>query len=113
MERSEMPEKVDQSLESLEGISRATPAPYLLTRINARLLKETQPNFWSRAGAFLSRPVTAVCGLTLFLIINVVAVNVFDKTNSSRSSGASAQPATNYDFAINVSGIYDIENQEP
>ena len=114
MDRSQINTKVEQSLESLEGAKRAVPSPYLLTRINARMAKEGAPNFWSRAGAFLSRPVIAAGGLAFFIAVNLLAVNAFDKKSSRKTSASGTTTSNNnYEFAINVSGIYDIENPEP
>jgi uncharacterized protein YybS (DUF2232 family) len=112
MEHDDINKKVAASLESLDGISRATPAPFLLTRINAKLNSQEAPNFWSRAGAILSRPKVAGIGMMVFLLMNIFVINSLKKNNTptALTQGTSI---TRYDFAINVSSIYDIENQEP
>jgi hypothetical protein len=70
------------------------------------------PNFWSRAGALLSRPKVAGAGLAVFVLMNILVVNSLAKKNTS-ASVATQVSQNKYDFAINVSSIYDIENQEP
>ncbi|MCP9750940.1 hypothetical protein [Ferruginibacter sp. HRS2-29] len=112
MEHDDIHKKIAASLESLDGVSRATPAPYLLTRINAKLNALEAPNFWSRAGALLSKPKIAGIGMMVFIVMNIFVINSLKKNNTP---AALTQGTTNirYDFAINVSSIYDIENQEP
>lgn len=112
MEHDDINKKVAVSLESLEGVSRAIPAPYLLTRINAKLNSQEAPNFWSRAGAILSRPKVAGIGMMIFVMANIFVINSLKKNNTSTAL-IQGTTATRYDFAINVSSIYDIENQEP
>lgn len=104
-------QQIDAVIESLGGVSKASPAPYLLTRINARLGKDADNSFWGRAGAFISRPAVAGFGLGVFMLVNCIAVTVLK--NGNGKSVASQPGNTNYEFAINVSSNYDIDNQEP
>jgi hypothetical protein len=62
-------DEVEKTLNSLEGIQRATASPYLFTRIRARLEKGDK-SFWSKALAFISRPSVAVPVIVLTIFIN-------------------------------------------
>jgi len=66
-------EQVDKTLDSLDGIQRASANPFLFTRIQARLQKE-ETNFWSQAFAFISRPMVAFAGVAIAIIINAVVL---------------------------------------
>jgi hypothetical protein len=105
-------DQIDQALNSLDGMAKATPAPYLMTRINARLQQQRQQagSFWSYAVAFLSKPTVAVIGLVFFVAVNVVVISSGKTPGSTASAGLQNN---NTDFAINVSSMYDIDNLEP
>jgi len=106
--------KTEEALNSLDGIVSAEPKPFLLTRINAAL-QSRQPgdrSTWGSIAALLKRPAVAFGMLLLIAFINIAVLaggNPFTEKKNTQSFSAN----TKYDFAINVSGIYDIENQEP
>ena len=52
---------IDEALSSLDGAERATPKPYLFTRLNARMQKEPE-NSWDSDLKFISKPAIAVAG---------------------------------------------------
>lgn len=107
MENEELNNRINQAFSSLDGAERAAPAPYLLTRINARLQKETTPGFWSNAFAFFNKPAFAILVLCL-LILNLIVVSQKQGTDNNITQNTAT---TKYDFAINVSSMYDVDNQ--
>jgi len=62
-------EEVEKTLNSLDGIQRATSNPYLFARIRARLERE-EKSLWSQALTFISRPLVAVPAIVLTILIN-------------------------------------------
>jgi len=62
-------EEVEKTLNSLDGIQRATSNPYLFARIRARLERE-EKSLWSKALTFISRPSVAVPAIVLTILIN-------------------------------------------
>ncbi len=107
--------KINNTLQSLNGLTPAEPKPFLLTRVHALISKEAgqENSTWSQVATFIKRPAVAT-----FAVLLVVAVNVAAFTGSgffaTKNSPAKRVASTSrYDFSINVSGIYDIENQEP
>jgi hypothetical protein len=103
--------KIDEVLNSLNGMERAAPAPFLLTRINARLARTVNGGAWVKVAEFLSQPLHAGIALVVFLFVNfIVITSLMDKSDNSISQTSTANK---YDFAINVSSLYDVENQEP
>jgi len=59
----------EEALNSLDGTSRATAKPYLLTRLNARMQNAKESN-WDNALRFISKPAVALAGLCLVIAIN-------------------------------------------
>ena len=106
--------KIEETLASIDGISAAEPKPFLLTRVNAALQKKmnNDQSIWSNIAAVLKKPAIAFSVLILIVFTNIAVLSgngsFLQKKNSQVLSST-----TKYDFAINVSGIYDIENQEP
>ena len=66
-------ERVERALNSLEHINRATPKPYLLTRINAKASTRAR-NIWESAATFISKPAVAIIGLCLIILINISVI---------------------------------------
>lgn len=71
--------KTEAILNSLDGIKRAAPKPFMYTRIMAKMQKE-ETNFWSKTGSFIARPVVAICSLVL-----IIATNIYFVTHSDPS----------------------------
>lgn len=61
-------ERIDQVMNSLDGISRATAPTHLYTRIMGRLTAEESR--WMLLAKFLSRPFVAVAMSLLLLLVN-------------------------------------------
>jgi|SRR5690606_19246008 hypothetical protein len=62
--------RIGQTLNSLDGIRRAEPKPWLYTRIMKRLDKEEDRSIWGAISSFLARPAVAIVGLCLILVLN-------------------------------------------
>ncbi len=105
-------DKIDATLKSIDGLAKASPKPFLLTRINAGLNNTAKETVWSQIAFYLKKPV--VCGLVILILLFVNFI-VIKKINNKSEIENLAKSATSpkYDFAINVSVLYDIENQEP
>ncbi|GAB3222623.1 hypothetical protein [Spirosoma arcticum] len=64
-------EEIEQTLRSLDGIERAAPKPFFLTRVQARLDRRTTPKPLT---AWVFRPAYVVASLGLVLLLNLSAV---------------------------------------
>ena len=69
-QKIDIEKKVEQTLNSLDGIQRATPRPWLFSRIKAGLMQQDDKTVWGTIGSFLSKPVIAIAGLCLILMMN-------------------------------------------
>ena len=99
----------EDALNSLEGIRRAEPEPFFLTRLNARLRERNSINGWNKISLFLSRPL-----ISLSILIIIILVNSFIIINGNRQLKQESENTSiiKDDFAISDVSIYDIENQE-
>jgi Na+/proline symporter len=66
-------QKVNEALESLDGMQRASANPFLFTRVWQRVSADNNP--WERVASFLARPVFAVAVLVFFLSVNIWAAS--------------------------------------
>lgn len=102
--------RIEKAFDSIDGIQRAIPKPYLLTRINARLGKDVK-NFWDTAAIFMSRPAVMALGLCLIAAINVVVI----LQNKSSAGNTVAEHSINTmaeedDYSTTFATIDNIEN---
>lgn len=99
---------VNDALSSADGAGRATPKPFLFTRIQAAMQRNRE-TAWERAGKFIARPAVAIAGLCLVLAVNVAVV-----INSDRKPAIQEDTTTfSDDFSNTVAVVYDIDNNEP
>lgn len=107
--------EIEEIMDSLDGIRRASPAPFLYTRVKARLQKEGR-TVWEQLGTFVARPVITVSTLVLVLIFNVVIVlNKEKSVRSSHVASTYSQDNNAYDETslLAASTSYDYVNAEP
>lgn len=74
MENNQLERQVNNAMNSLDGIQRATANPFLYTRIKAALDEQSSP--WAKFAGIFARPAYALTIAAMFLCINLyVAVN--------------------------------------
>ena len=104
--------KINATLKSIDGIAKASPKPFLLTRINAGLNNVVKETVWSQIAFYLKKPMVAGFVILLLVLINMLVIKNINKS-SEKEMVSKSLTSPKYDFAINVSVLYDIENQEP
>ena len=73
--------QIEEALRSFDNIQRASPKPFLLTRIHAQLNNKAK-NIWEQAAFFISRPTVMLFGLSLIIVINLSVIFI---NNSSKN----------------------------
>ena len=102
---------IEEALGSVDAVTRATPKPYLLTRINARMNKATE-SAWEKAGWFIGRPAIAFTGLCMIVLLNVMVVILNKKSDATTTAEQTVQTQAD-EFSYTVATIYDIDNTQP
>lgn len=64
---------IEETLNSLDSISRATPGPYFFTRLQQRI-KSEETSIWSTIALWISRPAIAFSVLTLVILLNLAVI---------------------------------------
>lgn len=110
MNEAEQKAMIDSTFESFTGARRATPTPFLLTRIMAALDKGPESSAWIKFGAFISRP--AVAWATIALVVFLNAGILLLNAKQEQPTAVTEQNSTlKDDFAINSFSLYESENQ--
>jgi hypothetical protein len=102
---------IEEALDSVDDMLRATPRPFLLTRINARISKATE-SAWEKAGRFVTRPAVAFTGLCIVLLVNAIVIVSNKSLNPAMAVEQVAQNTTD-EFSYTVATIYDTDNTQP
>jgi hypothetical protein len=80
-QQSDIEKRVEDALNSLDGIQRAEPQPWLFSRVKGRLLRKEEKTGWETISSFLSKPAVAIAGL--FLILGLNGFLVFNQQSDS------------------------------
>jgi len=107
--QSDIEKRVEETLNSVEGIQRATPAPWLFARVKGKLLKAEERTGWEVVGSFLSKPAVAVAGLFLIMALNGILL-LNQQSGGSLSAGQTEIVPTDSESLIASSSSFDFEN---
>lgn len=104
-------QKIEEILNSLEGIKRASPNDFFYTRLKARMEKELVS---TPARPRLLKPAWAFAALTLLLVINVAVILNKSKTpETTASTSSETLQSIAADYNINdVSSLYELNEQK-
>lgn len=91
-------DEIEQTLRSLDGIERAKPKPFFLTRVQARLDRRNTPK---PAAARTFRPAYVVASLGLVLLLNVSAILYVDERVAEQEQD-SVSLSTEWEFESNA-----------
>lgn len=110
MEDEFLNKKIDEIMQSMDGIKRAAPRPFFFTRLEARMQNER--NVWNKLSSFVARPVVAFACICLVLIINAMVILLSDTSGNSLTHQGS-ELATADEYSQVSYNLYDFENSKP
>jgi len=101
-------EEIEKTLQSIDGAERAKANPFLFTRIQARL--DARKSGWANIISFMSRPVFAYAVIAFVLLAN--AWTIYSHKEESDLQGSSVISTSSdlpeeYNLAVNT--FYDYE----
>lgn len=111
MNRKQTTERIDLAFESLEGIRQAVPAPFLYTRVRARMENRVRP-VWERVSEVLSRPWVATSLAAILIVVN--AYILFNALGvQSGEVHEEHLIASNSEYASHTSSFYEPNPEWP
>jgi hypothetical protein len=105
--RKEGTNNIEQILESLDGVERASAPDFFYTRLLARMQNET---FEPKRTAFLPRPALAFTAMLVILLVNIFVVfqNRGNNTETSNTDTDSVQMLAS-EYSISDPGnVYEL-----
>ncbi|MGN6248400.1 MAG: hypothetical protein ACTHNG_08585 [Ginsengibacter sp.] len=101
--------KIDEAMQSLNGIEKASPRPYFFTRLEARMQREKSG--WEKISSFVAKPVVAFVCICLIIVIN--AAVILSSTSLINSSSQNSELATADEYNSVSAQMYEFENTIP
>lgn len=111
MDKSNTQKLIEETIHSMDGAAKAEPAPFLITRIRARMNSGAEnASYWERAIEFLTSPAFAFPALAIVLVVNFWMMQ-------SSSVADNLPAATENQYVVNdgysissPTSLFDIEN---
>ena len=101
--------RVDAALNSLDDVKRATAKPYVLTRMNAKT-QNSNSSIWDNALQFISKPMVALVCMLIIIAFNVLVIS----RNYNTSNTINEEQALTVDeYNANITALNYTENIEP
>ena len=99
---------LEDILDSLNGIDRAEAPAFFYTRLMARIDRQKEYSSAERILGFISRPVFAMATLSLFVILNVMAITTMMKTQfkGHRINSVASLESFAQEYDLSVSTLY-------
>lgn len=102
--------QIEEVINSLQNISRAEAPPFYYTRLHARMLKTKEPTFMLQLLGILTRPAFAISTLSLFVLLNAVAITTVLKDSRGVAEHLTANDGSLQSFVkeydLSVSTLY-------
>jgi len=102
--------KIDEVMQSLNRVEKASPSPFFFTRLEARM--EREKSSWEKISSFVAKPVVAFACICLVIMIN--AWVIFSSRNSQNSTDQqTSELATTDEYNLVSSTFYEFVNAKP
>jgi len=102
--------RVEETMNSLDGLQKATPGPYFYTRLMARM-EGQEKNRWEMITSYITKPFVITAMICFVLFINVAVM--FRQADNS-SDLLEQQDVTMVDeYQTASTSFYDYTNAEP
>ena len=103
-------QKVDDALNSIDQIERASIPPYFFTRLEARMQKGI--TFWEKATIFLAKPVVAFASICIILFLNIYIISSSPE-NGMNMANQTTEFASVDEYSQISSNLFEFENFKP
>lgn len=110
MNNDQINKLVEDTLNSLDGMQRANPKPYLFTRLTAKM-QRSNDGAWDNALRFISRPAVAMACVLLVVAINVMVFTIHHQNTATAGGEDPIAAIDGYNGTVSL--LRDIENIEP
>lgn len=102
--------KIDEAMQSLDDVEKASPRPFFFTRLEARMQREKSR--WETISSFLSKPAVAIACICLIIIINAAVILSSGNLNTSTDQ-QNNELATADEYNSVSAPLYEFVNATP
>ena len=102
-------QQVDETLNSLDSMQKASPGHFFFTRVQARL-NRTKKDIWEHALSFISKPAFLAAAVIVIIMIDVMALANLKPAETNPAAEQAQVFAEEYNFTIAT--IYDYSKPE-
>jgi hypothetical protein len=103
-------DRIDEVMDSLDGIQPAMPRPFLYTRIMARM-ERTRKDPWVRTWDFLTRPAVSLAIVFSLMIINLYIL--FQRSTSQPELKDEPTANLSNDYESQFVSYYSFNEEQP
>lgn len=106
--------EINKAFSSIEGIQRAEAPSWLFTKLEARILRQSNnsKSSWENILSWLTRPAIAFVGICLVIFINA-SVLFFKPFSSNDSLNVVSEQASLDEYSQVSATLFDYENIKP
>ncbi|MEO6289780.1 MAG: hypothetical protein ABIO76_07665 [Ginsengibacter sp.] len=106
MNKNLINQKVDDAMHSIDNISKASPATFFFTRLEAMMLNEK--NAWNKISSFFAKPVIALACICIVIMMNIAIIfstNILPASASQTSN----EVAVADEYSDVTTSLYELE----
>jgi hypothetical protein len=110
MDKNKLNKLVEATMNSMDAADKAMPAPFLLTRIRARMDRDALSSSpWEKVSALLGKPLIAFPVLAVVLAVNFFIIR--SAVSGSNTSPADYSRVSTDDYSLSTAtSLFDFEN---
>lgn len=102
--------KIEETMQSLDGIEKAAPRPFFFTRLEARM--QNDKSIWEIISSFAAKPAIVFASICLIVVINA-AVILSSSTFAGSSDQQNTEQATADEYNSVSAPMYEYVNATP
>ncbi|MBS1576402.1 MAG: hypothetical protein JST09_13945 [Bacteroidetes bacterium] len=109
-----MEKRIEEALNSFDGIQRASPQPFFYTRLKARL-NQPEKGIWENVSSFITQPAMLFATVFIILLLNISILykNHISAPGITAADQLEQTPSDAFDVASNTNTtIYTIWSQD-
>lgn len=101
--------KMEDALQSIDGIEKASAPAFFFTRLEARMQREK--NVWEKVSSFIASPAVAFSCISFVIMMN--AYIIFTSPEQDAVAQQANELATVDEYSQVSSNLYEFENNKP
>ena len=108
----EKKKEIEEILNSLDGVQKASAGAFFFTRVQAKLQKQ-ETSLWGKLAYFIAKPTVALATLSAIFLLNATVLFYQDESPSTTSIADQSEQAftEEYNTTLAANSYYD-ENTE-